>query len=55
MSLSDIVILSIVATAVVLAIRHNVKRRKQGTCSCGCNTCTSSCALKSTHQQQSKQ
>ena len=46
MSAADIIILSAIAIAVLLAMRHNIKRRKSGKCACGCSNCSATCALK---------
>lgn len=40
MNLIDIVLLTVIAAAVALAVRRLVISRKTGTCSCGCEGCS---------------
>jgi len=44
MNISDIIVLLIVLAAAGLALRHIIRTRKTGSCSCGCGSSCSSCA-----------
>ncbi|MBQ7279791.1 MAG: FeoB-associated Cys-rich membrane protein [Bacteroidales bacterium] len=49
MNISDIIIIAVIATAVVLALRHNISRGKKGGCCSSCSSCTHDCALHEKH------